>query len=50
LFSKKEELISIIVPAYNEENLLPKSIKEITFYLEKSRLDYDLIIVEDLKS
>lgn len=40
-------LLSIVVPAYNEEELLPKSIKEITSYLEKTCPDYELIIVEN---
>lgn len=40
-------LISIIAPAYNEEGLLSSFLKEVTSYLEKSNLTYEIIIVEN---
>lgn len=40
-------LISIVVPAYNEEKLLPGFLKEVTSYLEKTCPDYEIIIVEN---
>lgn len=40
-------LLSIIVPAYNEEKLLPGFLKEVTAYLKKANPDYELIVVEN---
>ena len=39
--------ISIVVPAYNEEERLPKMLEECTEYLEKSGENYEIIIVDD---
>lgn len=40
--------ISIIIPAYNEEKNLKKGVlNEIESYLEKSQLDYEVLIVDD---
>merc|ERR1712045_558678 len=36
-----------IVPAYNEEQRLPKMLEECTNYLEKSGDNYEIIIVDD---
>ena len=40
-------VLSVIVPARNEEKLLPSFIKEVVAYLKKTALDYELIIVEN---
>lgn len=40
-------LISVIVPAYNEEKLLSDFLKEVTDCLKKNSPDYELIIVEN---
>lgn len=39
--------ISIIVPAFNEENRIGNSLREIVNYLETNRLCYELIVVND---
>lgn len=40
-------ILSVIVPAYNEEKLLSIFIKEVVSYLEKTCPDYELLIVEN---
>ena len=40
-------LLSIIVPAYNEEKTLEKTIKEFCDYLNRQNYDYEIIIVND---
>ena len=39
--------LSVIVPAYNEEDRLPKMLEESTNYLQKSGDTYEIIIVDD---
>lgn len=39
--------LTIVVPAYNEEERLPKMLEECTTYLEKSGQKYEIIIVDD---
>ena len=39
--------LSVIVPAYNEEERLPKMLEDCTNYLEKSGENYEIIIVDD---
>ena len=40
--------ISVVIPAYNEErNLKKRVLDEVSDYLEKSKLDYEVIIVDD---
>ncbi len=39
--------ISLIFPAYNEELRLPKTIDQTLKYLEKRKLNYEIIIVDD---
>lgn len=39
--------ISVIVPAHNEEKLLPEFAREVTSYLEKNLPNYELLIVEN---
>jgi len=36
--------LSIIIPAYNEENRLPKTLEEIDKYLSKRSYDYEIIV------
>ncbi len=44
---KKKELISIIVPCYNEEEALPLFYKEITKVFKQIKEDYELLLVND---
>ena len=39
--------LSVVIPAYNEEQRLPRTIEQIERYLGRRRLDYELIIVDD---
>ncbi|MDI6602918.1 MAG: glycosyltransferase family 2 protein [Patescibacteria group bacterium] len=39
--------LSVIIPAYNEEKRLPKTLKEIDKYLKKQNYDYEIIVVND---
>jgi dolichyl-phosphate beta-glucosyltransferase len=39
--------LSIVIPAYNEEQRLPRTIEQIEHYLNTRPLDYELIIVDD---
>ncbi len=39
--------LSIIIPAYNEEKRLPKTLNEIDKYLRKQRYDYEIVVVSD---
>jgi len=39
--------LSVIIPAYNEEKRLPKTLKEIDRYLSKQDYDYEIIVVSD---
>ncbi len=39
--------LSIVVPSYNEEQRLPRSIEAIERYLEAKQLTYELILVDD---
>jgi dolichyl-phosphate beta-glucosyltransferase len=40
-------LLSVVVPAYDEEKRLPRSIEEIERYLEARQVSYELILVDD---
>ena len=40
-------MLSVVIPAYNEENRLPTTIKEIISYLDQGNADYEIIIVDD---
>ena len=44
---KKSPLLSIIVPAYNEELLLPEFLREVCLCMEKSALGHEIIIIEN---
>ena len=39
--------LSIIIPAYNEEKRLPKTLAEIDKYLKKQNYNYEIIVVSD---
>lgn len=39
--------LSVVIPAYNEEERLPLTLKEAVSYLEAQAIDYELIIVSD---
>ena len=43
----KKELLSIIVPCYNEEEVLPLFYSEVTAVLENMDCDYELLFVDD---
>jgi dolichyl-phosphate beta-glucosyltransferase len=40
-------LLSVVIPAYNEEQRLPRTIEQIERYLEGRRVAYELILVDD---
>ena len=40
-------MISIIIPAYNEEHRIGESLLTIKYYLTKTDLDYEIIVVDD---
>ncbi len=39
--------VSLIIPAYNEEKRLPRSLEEIYQYLEQQSYSYELIVIDD---
>ncbi|AJF61351.1 TPA: glycosyltransferase family 2 protein [Candidatus Woesearchaeota archaeon] len=39
--------ISVIVPAYNEERRIGKTLRKITAYLGKRKINYEIIVVDD---
>jgi len=39
--------LSVIIPAYNEEKRLPKTLTEIDRYLSKQSYDYEILVVND---
>src|SRR3970040_589845 len=39
--------LSIVIPAYNEEALIEKTLNDVTQYLEKSGSSYEIIVVCD---
>ena len=40
-------MLSVVVPAYNEEQRLPRTIEQIERYLDDKKLEYELILVDD---
>ncbi|MDP3888628.1 MAG: glycosyltransferase family 2 protein [bacterium] len=40
-------LVSIVVPVYNEEKLLPDFVGEVVPYLKSNKFDYELIFIEN---
>ena len=45
--TKKKELVSIVVPCFNEEESLPLFYKEVIKVLKKLKEDYELVLVND---
>ncbi|MDP1538629.1 MAG: glycosyltransferase family 2 protein [bacterium] len=39
--------LSVIIPAYNEEKRLPKTLAEIDKYLKRQNYDYEILVVSD---
>ena len=39
--------LSIIIPAYNEQNRLPGTLRDIDKYLNQQNYDYEIIVVSD---
>jgi dolichyl-phosphate beta-glucosyltransferase len=39
--------LSVVIPCYNEEQRLPRTIEHIERYLDGRRIDYELILVDD---
>jgi dolichyl-phosphate beta-glucosyltransferase len=39
--------LSVVIPAYNEEKRLPKTLQEIDKYLSRQNYDYEIIVVND---
>jgi dolichyl-phosphate beta-glucosyltransferase len=39
--------LSVIIPAYNEEKRLPKTLKEVGSYLSKQNYNYEIIVASD---
>jgi len=42
-----ETYLSVVIPAYNEEKRLPKTLSEIDKYLSKQSYNYEIIVVSD---
>jgi dolichyl-phosphate beta-glucosyltransferase len=40
-------VLSVVIPCYNEENRLPRTIEQIESHLDGKRLAYELILVDD---
>jgi dolichyl-phosphate beta-glucosyltransferase len=40
-------VLSVVVPCFNEEHRLPRTVEQIERYLDGKRLDYELILVDD---
>lgn len=39
--------LSVVIPAYNEEKRLPKTLEEIDLYLRKQSYNYEILVVND---
>lgn len=44
---QKEIFLSVVIPAYNEENRLPKTLKSIAEYLPRQQYAWEIIVVSD---
>lgn len=47
MVKKNEEMLSVIVPAYNEENTIYENLKELDGTLGLFRMPYEIVIVDD---
>jgi len=45
--NKREIRLSIVIPSYNEQNRLPKTVLETIAWCQKNVMDYELILVDD---
>ena len=45
--NKAEIELSVIIPAYNEENLDEKIVKEVSDFFSKKEISYEIIVVDD---
>lgn len=45
--AKRSGLLSIVVPAYNEEKMIPKAADKMKEYMEAASIDYEIIFVND---
>lgn len=45
LFAKKDIYLSVIIPAYNEEKRLTKTLKSVIAYLQQKNYSYEIIVV-----
>ncbi len=43
----KKDCVSIVIPAYNEEKRIRKSITELRYYLKSRKLRHEIIVVDD---
>jgi len=43
----RDKLLSVVIPAYNEVERLPETIRRIVEYFEADGIDYELIVVDD---
>jgi len=43
----EEVYLSLIIPAYNEQNRISKTLKEIDEYLKKKNFSYEILVVDD---
>jgi dolichyl-phosphate beta-glucosyltransferase len=39
--------LSVVIPAFNEEKRLPKTLKEVSSYLSKQNYNYEIVVVND---
>ncbi len=42
-----DKLLSIIIPAFNEENRLPKTLGRLLDFLNENKIDFEIIVVND---
>lgn len=47
LETKMSKKLSVIIPAYNEEKRIEKTLLEVDSYLEKQNYDYEIIVVDN---
>ena len=40
-------MLSVIVPVYNEEKMIPEAVKTLSSLLEQERIDYEILLIND---